>query len=263
MRWLSRLCVLAVGLGIATAATAQIDPLVENSNDPLELQQLAIQFVASNQTRNALAALRKALEIYPDNAETRMWLGVVYSQMNEFVAAEGEFIRALEINPALTEVHNWFGVFWARQGNHESAVSEYEKALADPAYPAISRARVQVNLGNVLMAAGHHDRAVPVLGAAAGVAVPSNDPLFSLIYLSLADALVKTGRAQEALAALQRLDVLPPNARAELYAGMAYRDLGEKVDAQEHLRQVLRLAPGTALAEDALAILRELDPSGP
>ena len=248
-----------VALTFAGQATGQqIDPLVASSNDAIELQQLGVRFIASNQTHNALAALRKSLELYPDNAETRMWLGVVYTQLQEDIAAEGEFIRALELNPQLTEVRNWFGVYWARRGNFDAAIAQYRQALTDPAYPSISRARVQVNLGNVLMQTGEYDQAVAVLSDAAGAAVASNDPLYPLVHLSLAEALVKTGRAREALGALQRMEVLPPNARGEYLTGLAYRDLGEVDDARDHLGRALRLAPGSAIAREALRVLESL-----
>jgi len=240
------------------AAGQQTDPLVASSNDAVELQQLAIRFIASNQTHNALAALRKSLSIYPDNAETRMWLGVVYTQMNEDIAAEGEFLKALELNPQLTEVRNWFGVYWQRRGNFDAAIAQFRQALLDPAYPPISRARVQVNLGNVLMQTGEYDEAVTMLGAAGRASVASNDPLYPLLHLSLAEALVKTGRSQEALGALERMDVLPPSARGEFLTGLAYRDLGEFDTARDHLGRVLRLAPGSELARDALEVLDSL-----
>ncbi|HJO03909.1 MAG TPA: tetratricopeptide repeat protein [Acidobacteriota bacterium] len=87
-----------------------VDPLIVNSEDPSELQQLAVQFIASNQLRQALLALRKSVGIYSENAESHMWLGVVYTQLDEFEEAEAELRAALRINPQLTETHNWFGV---------------------------------------------------------------------------------------------------------------------------------------------------------
>lgn len=259
MRRLSAACLAVIALTFAgTVAGQQVDPLVASSTDAIVLQQLGIQFIASNQAGKALQALRKSLEIDPDSAEARMWLGVVYTQMKEDIAAEGEFLRALELNPGLTEVRNWFGVYWARRGDFDAAIAQYRQALMDPAYPPISRARVQVNLGNVLMQTGEYEQAAVVLGQAGGAAVSSGDPLYPLLHLSLAEALVKTGRAQEALGALQRLEVLPPNARAEYLTGLAYRDLGEVDDARDHLGRVLRLAPGSELAREALQVLESL-----
>jgi hypothetical protein len=43
--------------------------------------------------------------------------------------------------------------------------------------------------------------------------------------------------------------------------GLAHRDLGFNEVAMDHLRQVLRLAPGSALAEQALEVMHQLQSS--
>lgn len=241
-------------------AQQRVDPLIANTDDPLELQQLAIQFIRGNQPRSALDALRKALSIYPDNAETHMWAAVVYTQLNEYEAGEQAFERALEINPDLSEARNWYGVHLTERGFLDRAIEQYRQALTDPAYPRISRARVLVNLGNVLLSKGDVEAAIPPLSEAARSGVASNDPLYSLVHQGLAEALIKNGRAEEALGALENLEVLPPNPRTELLTGLAYRDLGEVNSARDHLQRVLRLAPGAELADQALEVLRTLQP---
>ena len=105
------------------------------------------------------------------------------------------------------------------------------------------------------------EAALPVLSEAARIPVTSSDPLYGLAHLSLAEALLKVGRPQEALGALERMQVLPPNARAELLTGLARRDLGDVGEAVDHLQRVLRLAPGSELAEQALEALRQLNRS--
>ena len=257
------LALLIASSGVpSVAAQRAIDPLIANSEDPTELQQLAVQFIASNQIRQALVALRKSVGIYAENAESRMWSGVVYTQLDEFESAEAEFRSASQINPQLTEAHNWFGVHWVRRGDMARAVEHYRAALDDPVYPRISRARVLVNLGNVYLRQGDVEAAIPALSEATRVAVPSNDPLYPLMHMSLAEALIKNGRPQEALGALESLGVVPSTPRGELLRGLAHRDLGTGEQAVDHLQQVLRLAPGSALADQALEILRQLQHSG-
>lgn len=252
------LALLAASLPVA--AQQRVDPLIANTDDPLELQQLAVQFIRGNQPRVALDALRKALSIYPDNAETHMWAGVVYTQLQEYEAAEQSFQRALEINPDLSEARNWYGVHLSERGLYERAIEQYRRALDDPVYPRISRARVLVNLGNLLLRTGDVEAAVPVLSEASRSGVASNDPLFALAHQALAEALLKNGRPEEALGTLENLEVLPPDARTEYLAALAYRDLGETNRARDHLQRVLRLAPGTDLADEALQVLRALTP---
>ncbi len=129
-------------------------------------------------------------------------------------------------------------------------------------FPRISRARVLVNLGNVYLQQGDVESAIPALSDATRSSVPSNDPLYALMHMSLADALIKNGRPQEALGALESLGVLPASPRGELLRGLAHRDLGTSEQAEDHFQQVVRLAPGSALAEQALEILRQLQHSG-
>ncbi len=254
------LLIASSGVPLASAQRA-VDPLIANSDDPTELQQLAVQFIANNQLRQALVALRKSVGIYAENAESRMWLGVVYTQLDDFEAAEAEFLSALRMNPQLTETHNWLGVHWVRRGDLARAIEHYRAALDDPVYPRISRARVLVNLGNVYLQQGDVEAAIPVLSEATRAAVPSNDPLYPLMHMSLADALIKNGRPREALAALESLGAVPSSPRGELLRGLAHRDLGTSEQAVDHLQQVLRLAPGSPLAEQALEILRQLQHS--
>jgi type IV pilus assembly protein PilF len=255
--------VLVLGLVAAVphvTAQQRVDPLIENTDDPLELQQLAVQFIRGNQPRAALDALRKAISIYPDNAETHMWAGVVYTQLKEYEAGEQEFERALEINPDLSEARNWYGVHLTERGLYERAIEQYRRALDDPVYPRLSRARVLVNLGNLLLRSGDVEAAIPPLSEAVRSGVASNDPLYSLAHQALGEALIKNGRPEEALGALESLEVLPPDPRTEYLVALAYRDLGETNQARDHLQRVLRLAPGTALADEALQILRALTP---
>ena len=244
------------------AAQQRADPLISSTDDPLLLQQYAVEYYRRDQPRLALQALSKSLSIYPRNAETHMWMGAVHLHMQDFAKAEASFGKALEINPGLTDVHNWLGVYWSRRGDRERAVDHYRRALADPAYPRISRSRVQFNLGRVLAEMGRYEDAIPYLSDASRGPVPSNDAAFRWIRLQLAEALLFTGRPQEALAVLADLDVLPDSPEAELLTGMAYRDLGEAGSARDHLQRVLRLAPGTTESERALEILRELHPEG-
>lgn len=252
---------LLTGSAVAMGQQQGIDPLIERTDDPLELQQLAVQFIRHNEPRSAVVALRKALLEVPNNGETRMWLGVALAQLDELEEAKEELDRALELNPALTEAHNWLGLYWYRQGELDRAIEEYRTALADPTYPRPSRARVLVNLGRILLEQGDVEAAIPALSEATSAPVPSNDQTFVLSRLLLAEALIKNGRPQEALGALELLLEDRAHARALLLAGMAHRDLGELDRAADRLRDVLRRAPGTGLAERALKILREIEPA--
>lgn len=250
--------VLLAFASVSGAAQRRTDPLIESSDDPTVLQRYAIEFYRQNRPQDALAALNKALSIYPDNAETHMWLGVIYARLEEVEAADAEFRRALELDEYLTEARNWYGLYWFNQGDLDRAIEQYRLALEDPAYPSISRARVLLNLGNTLLQKGDVRAALAPLSEAFRTGIPSNDPLYGWIRLGLGETLLKSGRPDEALTVLGELGVLPDSARVELLTGMAYRDLGEVEKAREHLRRVAQLVPGSPLSDQAREILSGL-----
>ena len=250
--------ILLAFASVSGAAQRRTDPLIESSDDPTVLQRYAIEFYRQNRPQDALAALSKALSIYPDNAETHMWLGVIYVRLEEIEAADAEFRRALELDEYLTEARNWYGLYWVNQGDLDRAIEQYRLALEDPAYPSISRARVLLNLGNALLQKGDVGAALAPLSEAFRTGVPSNDPLYGWIRLGLGETLLKSGRPEEALTVLAELRVLPDSARVELLTGMAYRDLGEVEKAREHLQRVARLEPGSPLSDQAREILSSL-----
>lgn len=259
MRRLAATLLILSAVGAPALAQQRVDPLVASSDDPLVLQQYAIEFYRQNRPYDALAALRKAAGLYGSNAETHMWLGIVYTRIDDLATAEAEFERAIELNPGLTEVHNWYGLYWMRRGDLERALAEYALALEDPAYPRISRARVLLNMGNALMQAERYAEATPLLSEAFRTTLPSNDPAFVWIRLALSDTLIKTGRPDEALSVLEELSVLPDNARANFLAGLAHRDLGEFDKAHDRLSRVVRMEPGSVLADEAKQVMREMD----
>lgn len=258
MRRLVMVLILLAVTSVAGAAQRRTDPLIASTDDPIVLQRYAIEFYRQNRPQDALAALNKALLIYPDNAETHMWLGVIYARLGQVEAADAEFRRAIELDEYLTEARNWYGLYWINQGDLDRAIEQYRIALEDPAYPAISRARVLLNLGNALLQQGDVKAALAPLSEAFRTRMPSTDPLYRWIRLGLGETLLKSGRADEALTVVGELEVLPQSARIELVTGMAYRDLGEVAKAREHLRRVMRLEPGSPLSDQAREILSGL-----
>ena len=237
------------------------DPLLDELEDPQELQQVGIRYIEDNQPQNAILALRKSLRAYSRNAETHMWMGAALTMTRQFDEALASFDRALELNSQLTETHNWLGIYWYQRNEPQRAVSEFQIALADPTYPAISRLRVLMNLGRILLELNQLDSAINTLAQAAEMRVSSGDPVHSLIRVLLAQALLKQGRPLEAIRALEPIkNERGSSAETNLITGLAYRDLGEHTSARRHLEAVLRLAPGSDLSEQAIEALQELPP---
>lgn len=261
--WIAFLCVLPITISNAGAASGPsaigVLPVQDPENiDPRDLQILAILYIEDNQCYEAIPLLERSVDLYPENGETYMWLGVAQFLCEELDLAEESFMKAIARNPGLTEVRNYVGLLRYKQGDMDGAVREFSVALNDPVYPPISKARVRLNLGNVYMETGKPEAAREQL--AAGVAiVTSRDQLFQPLHIQLAKVLKQLDRPQEAISALLKVtEVDELNVEAHLELGMAYRDLSQAPAARRHLQKVVDLAPGTDASARAQAALARL-----
>jgi len=258
----SFLVVAALLFGPTSATPATGPEAVQQagqSDDPILLQRLGILYIQENQPRPAIDALEQATALMPENGETHMWLGFAYFLNQQFDDAEESFVRALLHNPDLTDAHNFLGLLHAEQGNTEKALNEFEIALADPAYPPMSRMRVHYNLGKLYYETDQPDLALTYLQQAVELARNPSDPTYELVYLMLGKVLRQLGRNEEAVVALQRvLESTPQHAEAHLELGLAYRDQSDFFKAREHLSQVVQLAPGSPFSERARAALAQI-----
>lgn len=262
---LMALPVPAIGSGLRMAQSAQQEtqqqkkPQGGESEDPVLLQRLGILYIQENQPKQAIRTLLRATDYLPENGETHMWLGFAYFLNRQFDEAEESYLRAIAHNPDLTEVHNYLGLLRVEQGEPEQAINEFELALEDPTFPPVSRLRVLLNLGKLYFEQGDPESAMKPLQEAVELATNPTEPAYSLVYLLVGKTLRQTGRLEEAVAALSKvLEVEESNVDAHLVIGLAYRDMGNIDKARNHLQQVLRLAPGSAMSERAQAALAQL-----
>jgi Tfp pilus assembly protein PilF len=252
--------VVVVGLAHgATAGGAAASQQEIQSDDPVLLQRLGILYLTENQPRQAIQALEQAAALMPENGETHMWLGFAYFLNQQFDEAEESYERALLHNPDLTDAHNYLGLLHAEQGNTQKALNEFEIALADPAFPPVSRMRVLYNIGKLYLETDQPDLALTYLQRAVELARNPADATYELVYLMLGRTLRQLGRNEEAAIALERvLETNEQNAEAHLELGLAYRDQGDFYRAREHLSRVVQLAPGSPFSERARAALAQL-----
>lgn len=251
---------LCSGLVAATPAVpleTEQDPA--QSDDPILLQRLGVLYLQENQPREAIRALEQATLLMPENGETHMWLGFAYFLNQQFVDAEESYERALLHNPDQTDAHNFLGLLHAEQGDTQKALNEFEIALADPAYPPVSRMRVNYNIGKLYYETEEYDLALTYLQQAVELARNPADPTYGLVYLMLGKVLRQIGRNEEAVVALARvLEGSDQNAEAHLEMGLAYRDQSDFFKAREHLSRVVQLAPGSPFSERARAALAQI-----
>lgn len=113
----------------------------------------------------AIATLRKAVELVPDDAEAHNNLGNVLREQGRVSEAEAHYRRALVLQPTYVEAHYNLGYVLKEQKRVEEAETQYRRALElNPEY-----APAHNNLGNVLKEQGRLTEACASFEAAIAI----------------------------------------------------------------------------------------------
>jgi tetratricopeptide (TPR) repeat protein len=199
----------------------------------------------------AAASLRRALALKADFAEAHDSLGAALQEAGQPASAAASFRRALELRPGFAEAHGNLGNALVDLGQLEDAVYHYRRMLN--LRPDLAEAHN--NLGNALLslrrfeeAATSYQRALDLRPNAPGA------------HANLGNALHALGRSQEALIHCQRaLELEPDSAEAELLKGNALFDLGLLDEAAASYARALELKPDYTEAHIAAGkVLRQI-----
>ena len=187
------------------------------------------------QGKDALAALRRAAQLLPQDAEAHRNLGAALHDQGQWAEALASLRLALAIRP--DDVASLIDAADATKGlgRAREAVPLYQRALQ------LSPREIEArnNLGNAFLELGQHVDAVGCYRWA--LDIKPDDPQ---ILCNLGNALRQIGRLEEALAASQRAITLEPRlsvAHNEL--GLIFAAQGQLEAAAASYRQALQLNP--------------------
>jgi tetratricopeptide (TPR) repeat protein len=202
---------------------------------------------------DAIAHLREALRINPNNAEAHNTLGLIWQRMGRADEAMAEHREAARLAPGLAEAHYNVGYDLQARGQFAEAIAPYETSLRlDPTNP-----KARHNLANVLLALGRVDDAARYLEEAVRFAPDSAE-----IRQNLGTALLRLGRSGDAIAQFREALRLSPNlAESHNNLALALQQAGQPDEALAELRESARLMPGSVrihrnLGEALLALGR-------
>jgi serine/threonine protein kinase/Flp pilus assembly protein TadD len=92
--------------------------------------------------RSALREMKKALAADPANAQTHIWIGRSYAELNRWQNADDSFRRALQLRPNYWYAHNEFGLLLYKQGKYLPALSEFRTAALTSPKDALTQTNV-------------------------------------------------------------------------------------------------------------------------
>jgi predicted O-linked N-acetylglucosamine transferase (SPINDLY family) len=192
------------------------------------------------QGKDALAVLRRTVELAPHDAEAHGSLGNALQGAGEYHAAIASYQQALALQPEFAEAHSNLGGALQALGQLKQAADSYRRALAvRPDY-----AVAHFNLGNTLLALGDAAGAAQSYRRTAELA-----PHDAGVHYSLGQALDAAAQHHDAAAAFRRALELHP-AYLEALTGLANSLLaaGDLEQASVHYQQALALQPDSAEA---------------
>jgi tetratricopeptide (TPR) repeat protein len=124
----------------APPPSAQTDPaaLAEDKAQLRRLVQQAVQLRAQARLDDAVAALRQAMKLDPENSDLHRELGITFLMAKEWKRARVEMIEALRHDQTDADAHNGLGYALEKLGDMDGAVKEYRTAYKlepdDPSY---------------------------------------------------------------------------------------------------------------------------------
>lgn len=193
--------------------------------------------------RGAESEFRRVLKFYPNDALTRVWLGLMLVEQGRFAEAIEQATRALKVAPesAVIRANLAAVLLFATRDRH--AADEARAALRlDP-----NSLRAQWVLASVLQKTGEHAGAIDLLEAASKRAPDS-----PMIHGALTFCYAKSGRKDRALTVLRWIESLPEQNAWAYARAIGHLGLG-------HEREALSCLAEAKAGHDFQTILLKVD----
>jgi tetratricopeptide (TPR) repeat protein len=145
--------------------------------------------LGKRQWTEAIVSLRKAIELAPDNAFTRLNLGTALYQTGDAAGSLEQFRTAVRLSPGLAKAHYGIGIITEAAGRDREAIDAFSAAVKnDPAY-----VEARLSLADALRRSGRMEESLPHYAEVIRVS-----PAVSQARFGYAMALVRLKRYQEA-----------------------------------------------------------------
>jgi len=235
---------------LAEAETAYRQAVAADATNVRAHESLGTLLVRRGSPEAAVEHFGVAVRLEPGNAQAHSDLGVLLSELGRNDRALEHLGRAVELEPGLVEALVTLGNVQTRTGRLDEAEASYRQVLEGDATNGDAR----LGLGAVLAQTGDFDSAATELREALRL-LPEGDRT-SQINFGLAEALVRTGRLEEALSHYTRVRELDPTqGLAWLREATVLMGLGRFADARAVLEARLAVDSVDGPAAHSLARL--------
>jgi tetratricopeptide (TPR) repeat protein/TolB-like protein/tRNA A-37 threonylcarbamoyl transferase component Bud32 len=191
-------------------------------------------YLRTGKTSEAIAELKRGLQIAPNSDQGYVYLGNAYTAGGQKEEAIAAYRKAIEVNPYYWANHLVLGNAYWSTGANDKAVDEFKKVTElDP-----DNVRGWDNLGNAYSRLGKYEESIQAYQKSLQL-----DPTYWSAYTNLGNSYFLMKRYTEAIQAFQKAVDLGPNQDlAYGNLGDAYRASGQKEKAAATYDKAIALA---------------------
>ena len=235
---------------LADAESAYRQAVAADATNVRAHESLATLLLRRGDPEGAIEHFGVAVRLAPENAQAHSDLGVLLAELGRNDRALEHLGRAVELEPGLVQALLTLGNVRTRLGRLDEAEATYRLVLESE--PGNGEARL--GLGAVLAQNGNFEQAVVELREALRLAPEAEQA--PRVHFGLAEALVRTGRLDEALPHYTRVrEIDPAQSLAWLREATVLMGLGRFAHAKTVLEARLRVDSTDAPAAHSLARL--------
>lgn len=228
-------------------------------HDPKFLTQLGLSEFRAGHYEAALRNLEQAKAADPNNAQVRLFMGVVLMDRGEYQRAEQELTDGLKLHPEDPDLYNARGIARTRLGHFQQAIKDFQAALAPERHYA-TPANALANMAASYVGLGRTEDAIATYWKALEV-----NPSDAVVRTALCETLANAKRMDVALRECSRATRDAPRyAPAFLKKGDLLQALAKKDAAIVAYKKAFEVAVNEANKEEArrkLIALGVTDPS--
>lgn len=206
---------------------------------PEFLKLSGLNLIALGSTLPAGPYFQRAVDLAPDDAMARYYLGLFRLRTREPVPAEAEFRRSLALDARHIDTHFMLGLALEQQGKTEAALAAYERAAVVAADRGERYAPPHLYAGRLLYGIGRFADSIVHLRDAVQA-----DPESAEAWFQLGKSLEQTGAATEAESAYRKALAQNPGDKSVRYRLMhLYVRTGRSEAAAEQRRALNSTSP--------------------
>jgi tetratricopeptide (TPR) repeat protein len=207
--------------------------LAMRQSDPEIYKLLAFNAVLLNRLEIVETALRKALELAPDDAVAHFHQALLYYTTNRFGLAESEFQRVIQLDPKYMKAYDLLGLAQEELEDDAVVVRTYQQAIELTEQQKVKDESVYLHLAKFLWLRNRFEESLIAARRAAEL-----NPKSAEVYYVLGRVLDKLGLDAEAKKTLEKsIGIDPDHSESHYLLSRIYARQGDQEQAAKSMKR--------------------------